>query len=145
MAQQVVIAGGGVIGAATAYYLSARGVKPTVVEACTPACSASGKAGGFLAQDWCDSSALGPLARASFRLHAELAETLQEDTGYRTMATHSVAVHTGSGESHSWRKLLERYVLIVDTCRSFQDVFFLLLCTCQCAEFFSLNSEGSST
>jgi len=95
MAQQVVIAGGGVIGAATAYYLSARGVKPTVVEACSPACSASGKAGGFLALDWCDSSALGPLARTSYRLHAELAQTLQGDTGYRTVTTHSLAVRKG--------------------------------------------------
>jgi prevent-host-death family protein len=37
------------------------------------ACAAPGKSGGFLALDWCDGSPLGPLARASLALHAELA------------------------------------------------------------------------
>src|SRR5690242_2806483 len=46
---QVVIAGGGVIGAATAYYLAERGVAATVVEPVAIACGASGKSGGFLA------------------------------------------------------------------------------------------------
>lgn len=44
-APQVVVVGGGIIGAATAYYLSAKGARPIVVEAVSPACSASGKAG----------------------------------------------------------------------------------------------------
>lgn len=98
MAPQVVIAGGGVIGAATAYYLSQRGYRPVVVEACTVACHASGKAGGFLAADWCDGNALGPLARKSFKLHAELAEVLgAQTTGYRRVRTHSLAVKPGAG------------------------------------------------
>jgi len=83
----VVICGAGVIGAAMAYYLSQRGVAATVIERCGVACAASGKAGGFLALDWCDGSPLGPLARQSFALHAELARTLGSDYGYRPMTT----------------------------------------------------------
>lgn len=91
MSPNVIIAGGGVIGAATAYYLTQRGVKPTVLEACTTACSASGKAGGFLALDWCDGGPLENLARTSFALHAQLADTLGSDrVGYRRVKTHSV-------------------------------------------------------
>lgn len=91
-APQVVVVGGGIIGAATAYYLSAKGARPIVVEAVSPACSASGKAGGFLALDWCDGNAVGPLARRSFALHAELAATLGTDCGYRRVRTHSISV-----------------------------------------------------
>lgn len=84
---RVVICGAGVIGSAIAYYLALRGVAATVVERSDVACAASGKAGGFLALDWCDQSSLGPLARKSFQLHAELAETLGEAYGYRRMTT----------------------------------------------------------
>jgi glycine/D-amino acid oxidase-like deaminating enzyme len=84
---RVVICGAGVIGSAIAYYLALRGVAATVVERCDVASAASGKAGGFLALDWCDNSALGPLARKSFQLHAELAETFGEAYGYRRMTT----------------------------------------------------------
>lgn len=84
---RVVISGAGIIGASTAYYLSLRGVKPIVLDACTPACSASGKAGGFLALDWCEGSTVDSLARKSFALHAELAQKF--DCGYRKMRAHS--------------------------------------------------------
>ena len=50
---RVVICGGGVIGACTAYFLSRRGIDVTVVERTEVAAAASGKAGGFLALDWC--------------------------------------------------------------------------------------------
>jgi glycine/D-amino acid oxidase-like deaminating enzyme len=95
----VVVAGGGVVGASVAYYLAQRGARPTVLEACTPACSASGKAGGFLALDWSDGSPLGPLARRSFALHEELAAALPEDIGYRRVATHSLTLRRGGGSS----------------------------------------------
>src|SRR5713101_8074588 len=88
---RVVICGAGVIGAAVAYYLSLRGVAATVLERCGVACAASGKSGGFLALDWCDSSPLAPLARRSFNLHAELAQTLGADYGYRRLTTLAVA------------------------------------------------------
>jgi glycine/D-amino acid oxidase-like deaminating enzyme len=48
---RVLICGGGVIGAAIAYFLSCRGVAATVIERTGLACAASGKAGGFLASD----------------------------------------------------------------------------------------------
>jgi hypothetical protein len=48
-------------------------------------------AGGFLALDWCDSSPVGPLARRSFLLHAELAAELA-DCGYRRVRTHSISI-----------------------------------------------------
>src|SRR6476661_6109787 len=70
---RVVICGGGVIGACTAYFLARCGVDVTVVERTGIACAASGKAGGFLALDWCAGGPLDPLARRSFTLHAELA------------------------------------------------------------------------
>ena len=87
----VVVCGGGVIGAATAYYLTELGVEVTLVERCSLAAAASGKAGGFLARDWCDGNAMEPLARASFDLHAELAERLDADYGYRRVDTLMVA------------------------------------------------------
>jgi len=79
------------MGASVAYFLARRGVTVTVVERSGVACAASGKSGGFLALDWCDGSPLGPLARASFALHAELASQLGTDYGYRRMDTFMVA------------------------------------------------------
>jgi glycine/D-amino acid oxidase-like deaminating enzyme len=78
------------MGASVAYFLAQRGVSVTVVERSGVACAASGKSGGFLALDWCDDSPLGPLARASFGLHAELAAKLGIDYGYRRMDTFMV-------------------------------------------------------
>jgi hypothetical protein len=48
---RVVICGGGVIGACTAYFLTRSGVEVTVVEQTGVACAASGRAGAFLARD----------------------------------------------------------------------------------------------
>src|SRR6202140_1515680 len=84
----VLICGGGVIGAATAYFLSCRGARATVIERTGLACAASGKAGGFLAQAWCDRAPLQALARRSFALHAELAQRVGGDWGYRRLATY---------------------------------------------------------
>src|SRR2546430_17340820 len=80
--RHVLVCGAGVVGASIAYFLARRGVAVTVVERTGVACAASGKSGGFLALDWCDGSPLGPLARASFTLHAELAAELSTDYGY---------------------------------------------------------------
>ena len=79
------------VGASTAYFLAKRGVTVTVIERSGVACAASGKSGGFIALDWCDGSPLGPLARASFALHAELARELPGDHGYRRMDTFALA------------------------------------------------------
>lgn len=85
----VVICGGGVIGACTGYFLARRGIDVTVVERSAVASSASGKAGGFLALDWCAGSPLDALARRSFALHANLADEVDGDWGYQRMTAYS--------------------------------------------------------
>ncbi len=82
------------VGASIAYFLSCRGVEAIVIERVGLASAASGKAGGFLALDWCDGTPLEPLARRSFALHARLAQEIDGDWGYRRLATYGgVAGH----------------------------------------------------
>ena len=64
---RVVICGGGVIGACTAYFLTRRGIDVIVVERTEVAAAASGKAGGFLALDWCAGTPLDAAGAAKFR------------------------------------------------------------------------------
>lgn len=92
--KRVVICGGGVIGVCTAYFLSKKGAAVTLVEQSSIACAASGKAGGFLALDWCDGTPVGELARASFNLHRSLAEELggADLYGYRPLDTLSITI-----------------------------------------------------
>src|SRR3954469_17653777 len=85
---RVLICGGGVIGALIAYFLSCRDVQAIVIERTGLACAASGKAGGFLALDWCDGSPLEALARRSFALHASLADRIGRDWGYSRLTTY---------------------------------------------------------
>jgi glycine/D-amino acid oxidase-like deaminating enzyme len=106
---RVVICGGGVIGAAIAYFLSLRQVEAVVVERTGVACAASGKSGGFLALDWCDGSPLAPLARRSFELHAELAREFGGRWGYRRLEALGVVASArrplgmaGGFESPDW-------------------------------------------
>ncbi|XP_057849477.1 putative oxidoreductase TDA3 [Cryptomeria japonica] len=80
--KKVIVCGAGVIGACTAYFLAQKGAHVTVVEKSAPACAASGKAGGFLALDWCDNGPLSALARRSFYLHGHLADLLSGPTAY---------------------------------------------------------------
>jgi glycine/D-amino acid oxidase-like deaminating enzyme len=97
---RVLIAGGGVIGACTAWFLARRGVEVIVVERAEVAGAASGKAGGFLALDWCAGSALDALARRSFALHAELAAQIEDNWGYgRTTAYGGLVASDGSARS----------------------------------------------
>jgi glycine/D-amino acid oxidase-like deaminating enzyme len=74
--QKIVIAGAGVIGTTTAYYLAKEfGISSTLIDPSGEiAPAASGKAGGFLALDWNDYSSVGPLTRRSFQLHQEIAD-----------------------------------------------------------------------
>ncbi|CAN0918025.1 Putative oxidoreductase C1F5.03c [Linum grandiflorum] len=92
--RRVVVCGGGVIGVCTAYFLAKKGASVTLVEKSSVACAASGKAGGFLALDWCDGGPVGPLARASFNLHRSLAQELDgaHSYGYRPLTTLSLSL-----------------------------------------------------
>ncbi|KAK0771120.1 hypothetical protein LTR91_022996 [Friedmanniomyces endolithicus] len=92
-----VILGAGIIGCATAYYLSRSGTtKPDTIHLVEASpelfASASGKAAGFLASDW-----FGPptasLGALSFRLHKELAEANsgKDEWGYSRSTGASLA------------------------------------------------------
>ncbi|WP_422001438.1 NAD(P)/FAD-dependent oxidoreductase [Reyranella sp.] len=104
--RRIVICGGGAIGCAIALFASRRGAHCTVVERHAVAGAASGKSGGFLAFDWCRGTPLDRLARRSFQLHAELADTLGNPWGYRrltTFAGHAHARNEGGGDGPlSW-------------------------------------------
>lgn len=76
MSGDVVVCGGGIVGAAAAYFLTLRGLKPLVVEQRAIAAAASGKAGGFLARGWGDGSPTESLHHKGFDLHQQLAKTL---------------------------------------------------------------------
>jgi glycine/D-amino acid oxidase-like deaminating enzyme len=100
--KHVVIAGAGVIGTSTAYYLAQNhGISSTLIDPTGQiAPAASGKAGGFLALDWNDHSPVGELARRSFHLHQELADTLGADTiQYRRLTCAAIQVRVVDPES----------------------------------------------
>lgn len=103
LSKRVVVCGGGVIGVCTAYFLSKKGAAVTLVEQSSIACAASGKAGGFLALDWCDGTPVGELARASFNLHRSLAEELDGANlyGYRPLDTLSITITERRSSSSS--------------------------------------------
>ena len=92
----VLIAGAGVIGTSTAYYLAKNfNIKSILVDITGQvAPAASGKAGGFLALDWNDHTPpLGRLARRSFALHEELAKEFGADKiMYRRLTCASISV-----------------------------------------------------
>mmetsp|Transcript_85082 Transcript_85082/g.188959 ORF Transcript_85082/g.188959 Transcript_85082/m.188959 type:complete len:373 (-) Transcript_85082:95-1213(-) len=93
--QEVVVCGGGIVGCATAYFLSLKGVRTTLVERYGVACAASGKAGGFLARGWGN----GPteaLHHQGFDLHAQLAAELGIES-FRRLPTLSVGGRRGAG------------------------------------------------
>lgn len=121
--KRIVICGGGVIGASTAYFLSSMSspssppLHVTLIEKSSVACAASGKAGGFLALDWCDGGPLSSLARTSFHLHRSLAEKLHgsESYGYRPLETLSLSINkssSGAGSSSSTTKTGARKGLV---------------------------------
>lgn len=114
--ERVVICGAGAIGAATAYFLSVRGASPVVIERHEVAGSASGKSGGFLALDWCRGTPVDRLARRSFALHAELAETLGNrfgiQWGYRRLETFGGVAAEGKSARGARRPWLSDSVAI---------------------------------
>jgi glycine/D-amino acid oxidase-like deaminating enzyme len=90
-----------VIGACTAYFLSRRGIDVIVVERTEVAAAASGKAGGFLALDWCAGTPLDGLARRIFELHTVLPDEIPGDWGYRRMTVYNgFVVPEGDARRH---------------------------------------------
>ncbi|KAI3503050.1 hypothetical protein L1887_31485 [Cichorium endivia] len=110
--KRVLVCGGGVIGVCTAYFLSKKGAAVTLIEQSSIACAASGKAGGFLALDWCDGGPVSSLARASFNLHRTLAEELngRESYGYRPVNTLSLSVAESENPPRSQKSKLPPWI-----------------------------------
>jgi glycine/D-amino acid oxidase-like deaminating enzyme len=103
-----VIIGGGIIGTATAYYLSESSPNPSsihIIES-TPRlfASASGYAAGFLAKDWF-SSLVESLGELSFELHRQLAQEHngQKRWGYAPSTALSLAIDEGRGVENGER------------------------------------------
>jgi glycine oxidase len=98
-ATEVVILGGGIVGCTTAYYLAKEGIRATIIERDTVAGHSSGFAlgglsplGGVGIPD-----PLGQLSVESFRLHADLARALPDETGVDT----EYALETGVTVAYS--------------------------------------------
>lgn len=75
-----------------------------MIEQCGIACAASGKSGGFLAKDWCDSSPVKRLARPSFEMHRQFATSLSHDIGYRPLQSYSVSLVSRQSSKASYQK-----------------------------------------
>ena len=109
--EKVVIAGAGVIGTSTAYYLATKYSIPSVTlvdPSGRIAPAASGKAGGFLALDWNDYSPVRDLARRSFALHEKLAQDLggPDKIMYRRLTCAAISVdETTTSKKPSGKKL----------------------------------------
>jgi glycine/D-amino acid oxidase-like deaminating enzyme len=99
---RIVVCGAGAVGASVAWFLARRGAEPVVVDRARTAVAASGKAAGFLAEDWCAGTPIDGLMRASFALHAEIAKELgAERIGYRPMdALLTAAADEGSVDAY---------------------------------------------
>jgi glycine/D-amino acid oxidase-like deaminating enzyme len=109
---EVVICGGGVIGAAIAYYLGKRGVHVTIIEADAVASGASGAAAGLLSPPPVGGIGEPPAelqARGS-AMHDDLAKTLPEESGvaYGFTRTRRVLLAATDEEERMLRSLVER-------------------------------------
>ncbi|WP_407175032.1 NAD(P)/FAD-dependent oxidoreductase [Bradyrhizobium sp. STM 3562] len=114
---RVAICGGGVIGACAAYYLARHGINVIVVERADVAAAASGKAGGFLALDWCAGTPLDAMVRRSFVLHADLPREVGADWAYQRMTAYGgFVVADGDARRRPRAKLnwLSESVIITD-------------------------------
>ncbi len=80
---EIVIIGGGIVGAAASYYLARDGVSCLLVEGRRIAAGASGNAAGLLSPPLGERAGpeLGPLAQAGFELHTNLPHELFNSAG----------------------------------------------------------------
>lgn len=76
----MVIVGGGIVGASIAYNLANEGTSVTIIERDSVASHASGFSGGYL-NPTSETGKLVPLHHQSFRMHSELLEKAQEESG----------------------------------------------------------------
>lgn len=104
----VVICGGGVLGAALAYELAGRGARPLLVESRAIASGASGKAAGLLspASDARAVGPLGPLWRASLARHHALVRELEAHgaPGYGFKESPSLLITVDAAEAETLRQ-----------------------------------------
>ncbi len=107
-AADVVICGGGVLGAALAYELAGRGARPLLIESRAIASGASGKAAGLLspASDARAAGSLGPLWRASLARHHALVRELETlgSPGYGFAESPSLLVAADAAEARTLRE-----------------------------------------
>ena len=111
--QHVLIVGAGIMGLSTAYYLQHNhGIASTLIDTTgRMASAASGKAGGFLALDWNDGTAIEALTRRSFVLHQELADTFGADTiQYRLLDCATIAGNGGGVSADNGCRTLHWFV-----------------------------------
>jgi|TARA_B100001964_G_scaffold209388_1_gene242835 glycine oxidase len=111
----VAIVGGGVVGCATAYFLTRDGYSVTLIERNSVASHASGFAYGGLSPivGIIEDDPVLPLSEASDALHSELAERLPAESGveyeYRTKTSLTLASDPAQvdelREAHDWLKL----------------------------------------
>jgi glycine/D-amino acid oxidase-like deaminating enzyme len=110
----ILIIGGGIVGASIAYYASLKGAdrKICVVEQSDGVRSASAFAGGYLSRTWCQWSG-AKFGQRAFDLHETLANTFgAESIEYRRVRTHDVSLQVNkcaksehsllASESISW-------------------------------------------
>jgi len=118
----VVICGGGVLGAALAYELAGRGVRPLLIESRAIASGASGKAAGLLspASDARAAGPLGPLWRASLARHQELVRELGTHgaPGYGFEESPSLLVTADAAEAETLRQAAPSHWLEPDEVRA---------------------------
>ena len=102
MLQNIVVAGGGIVGTSIAYFLAKRNVPVILVDPVGIAPGASSKAGGFLAKDWRDGTPLEEIQQQGFYLHQEIANELGEERiGYRRLTCVSVAIQENEEEEET--------------------------------------------
>jgi hypothetical protein len=118
LTQNIVVIGGGIQGAAVAYYLSelrrndrtsvspSKKLNITILEAVSIAAAASGKGGGFMAKTWGSNTPTQSLHEVAFDLYEQLAATLN-CTSYRKLPVLSVTAQQSTGRSYSPPKIVQ--------------------------------------
>ncbi|KAM3421004.1 hypothetical protein BST61_g1430 [Cercospora zeina] len=106
-----VILGAGIIGTATAFYLSESSSHSGTIHLVEASpelfASASGKAGGLIAEDWFGPATAG-LGELSFRLHQELATKYDGRRGWGYATTTGTSVVVGKSKQKRGEKWLQQ-------------------------------------